>query len=864
MWKELHYSEKKKVIDIIASGKGIIPYEKVESINSLSAKPENGVFFSKDEFFSSLKGESVDEISYQNAMTLFLTLKMRDLSDLNDLYNAQDVIILLEIIENRFQQIMEMTDYNPRIINSASKLSGCIQREKSKCILALPTDNTQMEIFEKTVCGGYSSVNNRLSFDTELLMPNFSKSDYDKMSIDDSFKAFKRNDLKLGYILKLDGYSSYKRKRVITKIIKFDENNQYGYAMTRPMPTGCIKQNNSPSWLKFNLLMETVSFEDEIGHLFVVDIEFDYENASLRQFMYNEIFPPIIEKQKIMEANERSLFQLLELFSRRDDGRPSSYKCTSKSHATLLPKTCIPLYIEDLRFLIKRAGWKVTKLYCHFTFEQDTIKKDFVLMNQKSRQNAENDIEKNFYKLMNNANFGFDCRNNADNLKFDPLIDEINELTYIKRYHNLFDPKIEKFVSSKILEDHIEEEYNQNIAMIKENDPFKHLRMTELENKKLTDFDAVKCLKRKERKRKKRIIKDDLDLRTEKLLKDRRIKTMIDFENNNCNSIKSLAVKKNTNVKVTSRFIKGKMLMFAKLSIKSFVYDMIDVFGFPNADMQSIYDYYQIEKCFLYQNLTDTDSTSLLFTFICNLECEVPETKARNVIFECMVKSKILDRLDLSHEFWKQFEVQNVTTKKQMGLFEIENIDNPNVCTIAVNPKEYFEKFKNRNINKKHKGVKKGTPGMMFENYAARIKRLRCDLNKSEPIETIKQKRLEVQNTNMKMKTVAKVKFARLNDKRYYFSDGIVSLPFGHPLLTKVREYKKQLTKIHEQIEKEKETILKYENEAVVKNERLRTLRCILSQPLVYYKLNSHKLTDIKRGFKYVTTKDYILNSHWL
>ena len=45
VWKDLHYSEKKKVIDIIVSGKGIIPYEKVESINSLSAKPENSVFF---------------------------------------------------------------------------------------------------------------------------------------------------------------------------------------------------------------------------------------------------------------------------------------------------------------------------------------------------------------------------------------------------------------------------------------------------------------------------------------------------------------------------------------------------------------------------------------------------------------------------------------------------------------------------------------------------------------------------------------------------------------------------------------------------------------------------------------------------
>ena len=35
----------------------------------------------------------------------------------------------------------------------------------------------------------------------------------------------------------------------------------------------------------------------------------------------------------------------------------------------------------------------------------------------------------------------------------------------------------------------------------------------------------------------------------------------------------------------------------------------------------------------------------------------------------------------------------------------------------------------------------------------------------------------------MKMTRVNKVQFASLNNKRYYFTDGIVSLPFGHPLL---------------------------------------------------------------------------------
>ena len=60
-----------------------------------------------------------------------------------------------------------------------------------------------------------------------------------------------------------------------------------------------------------------------------------------------------------------------------------------------------------------------------------------------------------------------------------------------------------------------------------------------------------------------------------------------------------------------------------------------------------------------------------------------------------------------------------------MGLYEVENLDNGNRCTIAINPKEYFEKFKDRKINKKHKGVRCDTPGMTFESYAERISSLR-------------------------------------------------------------------------------------------------------------------------------------------
>ena len=41
---------------------------------------------------------------------------------------------------------------------------------------------------------------------------------------------------------------------------------------------------------------------------------------------------------------------------------------------------------------------------------------------------------------------------------------------------------------------------------------------------------------------------------------------MIDFNKNECNSIKSIVIKGNTTIDVTSRFIKGKMLMFSNKS----------------------------------------------------------------------------------------------------------------------------------------------------------------------------------------------------------------------------------------------------------------------------------------------------------
>ena len=158
-WLMLTKNQKNQVLKTIVNGKDVIPDEKIDSINALLKQPEDGIFFSKGEFFTMLQRQAVDGDDYENSKKLYILPKMRNLSDLNDLYNARNVILLLEIIENRFQEMQNECRYNPRKINSSSKLSGCIQSEQSKIILALPTNNKQMETFEKTLSGGFSFVN---------------------------------------------------------------------------------------------------------------------------------------------------------------------------------------------------------------------------------------------------------------------------------------------------------------------------------------------------------------------------------------------------------------------------------------------------------------------------------------------------------------------------------------------------------------------------------------------------------------------------------------------------------------------------------------------------------------------------------
>ena len=125
-------------------------------------------------------------------------------------------------------------------------------------------------------------------------------------------------------------------------------------------------------------------------------------------------------------------------------------------------------------------------------------------MNQVGHQNAQTD--KDFYKLMNNANFGYDCRNKADNCYFSLIYDEIDELSFA---NFIFDQGISDFVSSEILESQIEEEYLNEIANLDPNDAYFEARKSSLEIQKKKEIDLLFSMKKsRQKKTQKNSIKD--------------------------------------------------------------------------------------------------------------------------------------------------------------------------------------------------------------------------------------------------------------------------------------------------------------------------------------------------------------------
>lgn len=82
-------------------------------------------------------------------------------------------------------------------------------------------------------------------------------------------------------------------------------------------------------------------------------------------------------------------------------------------------------------------------------------------MNQKARQQSISSVGKDFYKLLNNSNFGIDCRNKIENCIIEPLYDDIDESSHNETFGCISKERYKDFQDPELLRESITQKYQQ-------------------------------------------------------------------------------------------------------------------------------------------------------------------------------------------------------------------------------------------------------------------------------------------------------------------------------------------------------------------------------------------------------------------
>ena len=115
------------------------------------------------------------------------------------------------------------------------------------------------------------------------------------------------------------------------------------------------------------------------------------------------------------------------------------------------------------------------------------------------------------------------------------------------------------------------------------------------------------------------------------------------------------------------------------------------MFCFPNEETQKIYDDHKILKVLPYLLMTDMDSASLEFIVFAIKVCDLGETGMREILLKIFLDQNIHRRLNLSSDFFEQFDKRDERIRKHVVLYQFENIEHGIMKNIRKLEKELRE-----------------------------------------------------------------------------------------------------------------------------------------------------------------------------
>ena len=182
------------------------------------------------------------------------------------------------------------------------------------------------------------------------------------------------------------------------KILYIDANNLYGHSMSQYLPFDEIKFDN-------NVTLEDIintPDDNDIGYFVEVDLKYpDNIKEKTKKFP----FAPV--NKKINPDNYNDYMKEI---------RPDTYVQTKKLICDWSDKKNYLIHYRMLKFYI-RHGMVVERVHNIISFKQSRWLEKYISFNTQKRNQALNDFEKDFYKLLNNAFYGKSMENVRNRLK---------------------------------------------------------------------------------------------------------------------------------------------------------------------------------------------------------------------------------------------------------------------------------------------------------------------------------------------------------------------------------------------------------------------------------------------------------------
>ena len=201
------------------------------------------------------------------------------------------------------------------------------------------------------------------------------------------------------------------------KILYIDANNLYGHSMSQPLPFDEITFDNN---VTSEDILNTPD-DSDIGYF--VDVDLIYPN-NIKEKTKNFPFTPVNKKINPDDFND----YMKEI-------KPDTYIQTKKLICDWSDKKNYLVHYRMLKFYI-RHGMVADKVHNIISFRQSKWLEKYISFNTQKRNQALNDFEKDFYKLLNNAFYGKTMENVRNRLKI-KFIKKVDHREIIKQQSKL-------------------------------------------------------------------------------------------------------------------------------------------------------------------------------------------------------------------------------------------------------------------------------------------------------------------------------------------------------------------------------------------------------------------------------------------